>query len=37
MKDKIKNTEFKEPQFKIINNVNAKPETNPENIKLKEK
>ena len=34
MKDKIKNTEFKEPQFKIINNVNAKPETNPENIKL---
>ena len=33
MRDKIKNTKFKEPQFKIINNVNANTETNPENIK----
>ncbi len=33
MKDKIKNTKFKEPQFKIVNNVNANIETNPENIK----
>mgnify|MGYP001231434961 CR=1 FL=1 len=33
MKEKIKNTKFKEPQFKIINNVNANVETDPENIK----
>ena len=34
MKEKIKNTKFKEPQFKIINNVNANVETDPENIKF---
>ena len=34
MEEKINNTNFKEPRFKIINNVNASPETNPENIKL---
>ena len=33
MKDKIKITNFKKPQFRIINNVNANPEENPENIK----
>ena len=33
MKDKIKITNFKKPQFRIINNVNANPEVNPENIK----
>jgi len=33
MRDKIKITNFKKPQFRIINNVNAKPEVNPENIK----
>ena len=33
MKDKIENTKFKEPKFKIINNVNANAETDPENIK----
>ncbi len=33
MKDKIQNTKFKEPQFKIVNNVNASSENNPENIK----
>ena len=31
--DKIENTKFKEPKFKIINNVNANAETDPENIK----
>jgi [acyl-carrier-protein] S-malonyltransferase len=34
MKNKIKITNFKKPQFTIINNVNANPEINPENIKL---
>ncbi len=33
MREKIKNTKFKEPQFKIVNNVNANVENNPENIK----
>ena len=33
MKDKIENTKFKEPKFKIINNVNANAEADPENIK----
>ena len=33
MRDKIKNTKFKEPKFKIINNVTANAEINPENIK----
>ncbi len=33
MREKIKNTKFKEPQFKIVNNVNANTENNPENIK----
>jgi len=34
MEEKINNTNFKVPRFKIINNVNANPEINPENIKL---
>ena len=33
MKDKIKKTNFKIPMYKILNNVTANPETNPENIK----
>jgi [acyl-carrier-protein] S-malonyltransferase len=33
MKDKIKKTNFKNPIFKIINNVTASSETNSENIK----
>ncbi len=33
MKSKILSTSFKKPTFEIINNVNAEPETNPENIK----
>ena len=33
MKEKIKNTKFKMPQFKIVNNVNANAETDPEKIK----
>ena len=32
MSDKIKNTKFKNPKSKIINNVTAKPETNSEKI-----
>ena len=32
MSDKIKNTKFKNPKFKILNNVTAKPETNSEKI-----
>ena len=34
MEEKINNTNFKVPRFKIVNNVNANPEINPENIKL---
>ena len=33
MKDKIKKTNFKIPMYKILNNVTANPETNPEKIK----
>ncbi len=33
MQDKINNTNFKTPKYKIINNVTANPEINPENIK----
>ena len=33
MKDKINNTNFKIPKYKILNNVTANPEINPENIK----
>ena len=33
MKEKIGNTNFKQPSFEIINNVNAKPEKDPEIIK----
>ena len=33
MEEKIINTKFKNPQFKIVNNVTAKPETNSDNIK----
>lgn len=33
MKEKIKNTEFTNPKFQIVNNVTAKPEVDTENIK----
>ena len=33
MEEKINKTIFKEPKFKIVNNVNAMPENNPEKIK----
>ena len=33
MKDKINNTEFREPKFKIVNNVTAEPELNADTIK----
>ena len=33
MKDKIKNINFKKPNFEIVSNVTANPENNPENIK----
>ena len=33
MKDKIANTKFNNPLFKIVNNVTAKPEIKSENIK----
>ena len=33
MQDKINNTNFKTPKYKIVNNVTANPEINPENIK----
>ena len=33
MQDKINKTNFKTPKYKIVNNVTANPETNPENIK----
>ena len=33
MRDKINKTNFQDPQFKIVNNVTAKPETNSKIIK----
>ena len=33
MREKINNTKFKNPQFKIVNNVTASPETNSDIIK----
>ena len=33
MKDKINNANFKKPLFEIVNNVTAKPEAEPKNIK----
>jgi len=33
MEDKIDNTKFREPKFKIINNVTSEPESNSDKIK----
>ena len=33
MKEKIEKINFKKPLFKIVNNVNANPDDNPENLK----
>ena len=34
MKEKIDKTNFKEPKYPIVNNVNALPETDPVKIKI---